>query len=178
MALGLSQLEIAFQEECGDADCGNVLGIDKLFYQFPIGPGFTATVGPRVGQEDMLALWPSAYRSDTILNVLTVNGDPAAYSKNLGPGAGIWWKQNALSTSANYVAANGDCADSSQGGIGTAGSALQVACNWPMETNGRLITMAMPTPMPLAWVAICSPAAKLGGGPARVCHRPDRIAVG
>ncbi len=122
MALGLSQLEIAFQEECGDADCGNVLGIDKLFSQFPIGPGFMATVGPRVGQEDMLALWPSAYPSDTILNVLTVNEAPAAYSKNLGPGAGIWWKQNALSISANYVAANGDCADSSQGGIGTAGS--------------------------------------------------------
>lgn len=59
MPWGISQLEIAFQEDCGDVDCSNVLGIDKLFYQFPIGPGFMAIVGPRVGQEDMLALWPS-----------------------------------------------------------------------------------------------------------------------
>ncbi|MFM8409756.1 MAG: iron uptake porin, partial [Alphaproteobacteria bacterium] len=72
---GLSTLEIAFQEDSGP----DVLGIDKLFYQFPLGSSaiasqFTATLGGRVGQEDMLALWPSAYPSDTILNVLTLNG--------------------------------------------------------------------------------------------------------
>ena len=50
-ALKLSQLEIAFQEDAGP----NVVGIDKLFYQFPLGAGFTATLGPRVGQENMLA---------------------------------------------------------------------------------------------------------------------------
>ena len=50
-ALTLSQLEIAFQEDAGP----NVVGIDKLFYQFPLGAGFTATLGPRVGQENMLA---------------------------------------------------------------------------------------------------------------------------
>ena len=83
-------------------DCGNVLAVDKLFYQRPLGAGFTATLGPRVGQEDMLALWPSAYPSDTILTVFTVNGAPAAYNKNLGAGAGIWWQQNAFSISANY----------------------------------------------------------------------------
>jgi hypothetical protein len=106
---GLSTLEIAFQEEGGP----DVLGIDKLFYQFPIGSQFTATFGGRVGQEDMLALWPSAYPSDTILNALTLNGAPLAYNKNLGPGLGLWWQDNGLSVSVNYVAANG--ADSSQG---------------------------------------------------------------
>jgi hypothetical protein len=106
---GLSTLEIAFQEEGGP----DVVGIDKIFYQFPLGSQFTATLGGRVGQEDMLALWPSAYPGDTILNVLTLNGAPLAYNKNLGPGLGLWWQQNGWSVSANYVAGNG--ADSSQG---------------------------------------------------------------
>ena len=106
---GLSTLEIAFQEEGGP----DVVGIDKIFYQFPLGSQFTATLGGRVGQEDMLALWPSAYPGDTILNALTLNGAPLAYNKNLGPGLGLWWQQNGWSVSANYVAGNG--ADSSQG---------------------------------------------------------------
>jgi hypothetical protein len=107
-ALALAQLEVAFEEDCGaETDCGNVIAIDKLFYQWPIGSGVTATLGARVGQEDMLALWPSVYPSDTILNVMTVNGAPAAYSKNLGAGAGLWWQRNGFSISANYVAANG-----------------------------------------------------------------------
>jgi hypothetical protein len=106
---GLSTLEIAFQEDSGR----DVVGIDKLFYQFPLGSQFTATLGGRVGQEDMLALWPSAYPSDTILNVLTLNGAPLAYNKNLGPGLGLWWQAHGWSVSANVVAANG--ADSSQG---------------------------------------------------------------
>ena len=121
---GLSTLEVAFQEDCGtNTDCGDVVAIDKLFYQFPIGSGFTATVGGRVGQEDMLALWPSVYPSDTILNVLTLNGAPAAYNKNLGPGAGLWWQGGHFSVSASYVAANGDVGDPSLGGIGTNASA-------------------------------------------------------
>ncbi|MCP9834692.1 MULTISPECIES: iron uptake porin [unclassified Cyanobium] len=121
---GLSTLEAAFQEDCGGpADCGDVVAIDKLFYQFPIGSQFTATVGGRVGQEDMLALWPSAYPSDTILNLFTLNGAPAAYNKNLGPGAGLWWQQGGFSISANYVAANGDVGDPNSGGIGTVASA-------------------------------------------------------
>ena len=117
-ALKLAQLEIAFQEDAGP----NVVGIDKLFYQFPLGAGFTATVGPRVGQENMLAIWPSVYPADTILNVFTVNGAPAAYNKNLGAGAGLWWQGKNLSISANYVAANGNNGNSAEGGIGTNGS--------------------------------------------------------
>jgi hypothetical protein len=107
--VGLSALEIAFQEEGGP----DLMGIYKIYYQFPIGNQFTATLGARVGQEDMLALWPSAYPSDTILNVLTVNGAPLAYNTNIGPGFGLWWQNNGWSVSSNYVAAN--AADSSTG---------------------------------------------------------------
>ncbi|MEX1322643.1 MAG: iron uptake porin, partial [Synechococcaceae cyanobacterium] len=106
---GLATLETAFQEDSGAGS----LGIDKLYYQFPIGESFTATIGGRVGQEDMLAIWPSAYPSDTVLDLLTLNGAPLAYNKNLGPGFGLWWEHNGFAVSANYVAANG--ADAGQG---------------------------------------------------------------
>lgn len=115
----LSQLEVAFQEDAG----ANVLGIDRLYYQFPVGKGFTVTAGGRVGQEDMLALWPSVYPNDTVFDVLTLNGAPAAYNKNLGPGAGIWWQsEDGFSISANYVAANGSSGNPATGGVATAGS--------------------------------------------------------
>ena len=128
-ALALAQLEAAFEEDCGTgADCGDVVAIDKLYYQWSIGSGFTATLGAWVGQEDMLALWPSVYPSDTILNLMTVNGAPAAYSKNLGAGAGLWWQGNGFSISTNYVAANGDSgnpsvsAEDGGGGLGNSNS--------------------------------------------------------
>ena len=118
--LALSTLETAFEEDAGQ----NIIGIDKLYYQVPLGYGFTATIGPRVGQEDMLALWPSAYPSDSVLNVMSVNGAPAAYSKNLGTGAGLWWQKNGYSVSANYVSGQGQIATQGEpstttGGLGT-----------------------------------------------------------
>jgi hypothetical protein len=126
-ALSLAVLEIAFEEDCGEAtDCDDVVAVDKLFYQFPLGSQFTATIGARVDQEDMLAVWPSAYPADTILNVFAVNGAPAAYSKNVGPGAGLWWRSQGISLSANYVATNGSSGNPSVpgeeggGGLGTA----------------------------------------------------------
>jgi hypothetical protein len=128
-ALSLAVLEAAFEEDCGsETDCGDVVAIDKLFYQWPIGSGFTATLGARVGQEEVLALWPSVYPSDTILNVMTVNGAPAAYSKNVGAGAGLWWQNNGFSVSTTYIAANGDSgnpsvtAEDGGGGLGNRNS--------------------------------------------------------
>jgi hypothetical protein len=120
----LSQLEVAFEEDLGDPSArgSDVVAIDRLFYQFPLGASFTVTVGGRVGQEDMLAIWPSVYPVDTVLDVLTLNGAPAAYNKNLGAGGGIWWQSNGFAISANYVAANGNDGDPAQGGIGTNGA--------------------------------------------------------
>ena len=126
-----AELEVAFEEDAGP----NIVGIDKLFYQFPIGSQFTATIGARVGQEDMLALWPSVYPADTILNLFTVNGAPAAYSKNLGAGAGLWWQNNGWSVSANYVSALGS---DSANGIFTedAGATASVQLGYQQEQWG------------------------------------------
>jgi hypothetical protein len=94
-ATPLNATEVGFQESClpvgiGAAiDCGDVAAINRLFYQVPIGSGFTATVGARVRQDDMLAMWPSVYPGDSVLDIFTYGGAPGAYSLNLGAGAGI-----------------------------------------------------------------------------------------
>jgi hypothetical protein len=107
--LGLNALEVAFQENCGTStDCGDVVAINRLFYQFPIGDKVTVTFGGKVRQDDMLAMWPSVYPADTVLDVFTYAGAPGTYSLNLGAGAGIWYEDNGWSFSLNYVAANGD----------------------------------------------------------------------
>jgi len=79
------------------------VSLNRLFYQFPVGKNFTATVGAKVRQDDMLALWPSAYGADTILDRFQYAGAPGAYSFNLGAGAGISYKNNGFSLSANYI---------------------------------------------------------------------------
>lgn len=125
-ALLPNQLEIAFQQDCIGSnglaiDCGDVVGIQRAFYQFPIGSEFTATVGGLVRQDDMLAFWPSVYPADTLLDIFTYAGAPGAYNSNLGAGAGLWWKRGNWNLSLNYIAGNGDTA--SEGGIGTVASA-------------------------------------------------------
>jgi hypothetical protein len=71
----------------------------------------------------MLAMWPSAYPADTVLDIFTYGGAPGTYSLNLGAGGGLWWKSGGFSISANYVSANGDSGSPNEfvedcGGIG------------------------------------------------------------
>ncbi|MBW4532262.1 MAG: iron uptake porin [Aphanothece saxicola GSE-SYN-MK-01-06B] len=127
--VGLNATEAGFEEFCGTGtDCGDVVAINRLFYQFPLGSNFTATIGGRVRQDDMLAVWPSAYPADTVLDIFTYAGAPGTYSLNLGAGGGLWWKSGGFSISANYVSANGDVGNpiagtANCGGIGNACSA-------------------------------------------------------
>ena len=125
------------------------VALNRLFYQFPLGKGVTATFGAKVRQDDMLAMWPSAYNADGILDRLTYAGAPGAYSLNLGAGAGLSYKaQNGFNISALYVsnqleagnsatntaAITSDALSSVEGGLGGASSTtLQVGYakqNW------------------------------------------------
>jgi len=81
----------------------DAVSLNRLFYQFPVGKNFTATFGAKVRQDDMLALWPSAYGADSILDRFQYAGAPGAYSFNLGSGAGLSYKKNGFSLSANYI---------------------------------------------------------------------------
>ncbi len=110
-----SGLEVAFEE-------GDSLNIDRIFYQFPVGSDVTVTAGGRVRQDDMLAVWPSAYPADTVLDFFTYAGAPGAYSLNLGSGAGVWWSNDGFSISANYVSTNGSEGNPNTGGIATDGA--------------------------------------------------------
>ena len=55
---GSALMESYFQQ---DGNGNDTVAIDRLFYQFPIGENFTGTFGAKVGQADMLAMWPSVY---------------------------------------------------------------------------------------------------------------------
>jgi len=82
---------------------GDGVAINRLFYQFPVGNAWTATFGAKVRQDDMLAMWPSAYNADPILDRMTYAGASGAYSLNLGAGVGLSYKKNGFSVSANYI---------------------------------------------------------------------------
>merc|ERR1712205_209416 len=116
--VGLSALEVAFEEPSGT----NSVGVNRLWYQFPIGSSFTATVGGVVRQDDMLAVWPSAYPADTVLDFFTYAGAPATYNLGLGAGAGLSWESDDFSISANYLSQNGSLSDPNEGGIATNGA--------------------------------------------------------
>ena len=61
--------------------------------------------------DDMLAVWPSAYPADPILDFFTYAGAPATYNMVLGAGAGLSWESNDFSISANYLSTNGASRD-------------------------------------------------------------------
>ena len=143
---GSAALEVASNPSNTTADS---VGINRLFYQFPIGQNVTATFGAKVRQDDMLAIWPSAYNADSILDRFQYAGASGVYNYNLGAGAGLSYKKNGFSISANYIsnqltAGNsssptlvaGSGAVTSEDGIGSANTTtLQVgyaASNWGM----------------------------------------------
>ena len=138
---GSSPLEVAANPSDTSADA---VGINRLFYQFPMGSNWTATLGAKVRQDDMLAMWPSAYGADTVLDRMTYAGAPGTYTYNLGAGAGISYKKNGFSLSALYISNQLSSANSgtdtfggtdvSGSGIGSASSTTAqvgyAASNW------------------------------------------------
>ena len=120
----LSTLEVASEADGGP----NVVYIDKLWYDFPLGENFTVFVGPNVGQDDMLPIWPSVYTQDapqTVLDITTLAGAPGAYNKNQGPGAALNWENDGFAIGVQYVAnlETGPNGNPNEGGIMTDNSA-------------------------------------------------------
>lgn len=93
----------------------DVVGIDRLFYQFPIGAHLTATLGALVRQDDLLAMAPGLYPKETILDMFSYTGLIGSYSSNLGPGVGLWYSKDGFSVSLNYVSDQHDGSNSSYG---------------------------------------------------------------
>jgi hypothetical protein len=144
---GPSQLEV-FADQCGGTSssngCSDIVNINRLFYQFPLGKSFKATVGAKVRQDDMLPMWPSAYPADSVLDYFTYAGAPAAYSLNLGAGFGLSWSQKGWNIGFNYVSDTLNAPDSSSGlgdgftataQLGYAGQAWGVAVAYTYGDN-------------------------------------------
>jgi Carbohydrate-selective porin, OprB family len=120
----LTSIDAGYEEVCGvGVDCGNAVAINRVYYKFPIGREFTVVLGPRLRQDDGLAVFPSIYNADIETKFLTLSAG-GAYSSVLGAGAGAWWKQkkadrkdpSGWSVSGVYVSANGDGGRSSGAG--------------------------------------------------------------
>ncbi|WP_320666550.1 iron uptake porin [Prochlorococcus sp. MIT 1307] len=115
-ANGVAALESA-------SSTADALQIDRSYYQFPIADDWTATIGARVRQDDMLGVWPSDYPSDSVLDVLTYAGANDTYNLALGAGAGVTWTNDNLVASTLFVSENADNASSQEataGGVLTA----------------------------------------------------------
>ncbi|GDX77961.1 porin [Cyanobium sp.] len=124
----LLALDKAYFTNTGSTGNGNnVVGIDRLYYRFPVGKEFTAVIGPRARNTEALAITPTFYRAD-LLDVFTLNGAPATYNKATGAAFALIWKQQVkkgqpfLAASTSYVAPNGDNSNPAAGGIATSGS--------------------------------------------------------
>jgi hypothetical protein len=127
---GNTLMEVAFEGASGE----DSVEVNRLFYQFPIGEVWTATVGAKVRQDDMLAMWPSAYPADTILDIFTYGGAQGAYSLNTGAGVGLYFKADSgFNFSANFVSNSADAPDSFSGlgeGITATAQLGYAADNW------------------------------------------------
>ena len=98
-----------FKLDKAETTDGNV-EIDRLYYQFPVGDGFTVTAGPLVRNTEM-AWVPSAYKSG-ILDFFAVAGAPGVYNKATGAGVGVQYEKDGFVAGLNYVAQNGDDSES------------------------------------------------------------------
>ena len=122
-SLGLATLDFAFENDCNEADCGNVIVVDELYYSLPIGSGFTLILVAKAYLNDLFPVNPSLYPADSILNVFTAHGSPLAYNNNIGSGGAIWWGHGGFKVGASYLAGHGAFGDSNAGGLGTAAAA-------------------------------------------------------
>jgi len=118
---------VAFQSPAAD----NVVAINRLFYNFPVGKDFSVTAGARVRVDDagMLGMWPSVYPADTVLDFFTYAGAPGAYDLDgLGGGFGATYNNvlgfEGVTLSSNYVSIN--ASDATAGLMTDASSSVSV----------------------------------------------------
>ena len=81
---------------------GNVLDVDKLWYQFPVGDSITGYVGPLIENYYMHGAVPSLYKP--VLKQFALGGNGAAYGASTSAGAGFVWRaDNGFAISSNIV---------------------------------------------------------------------------
>jgi len=91
---------------------GNVVQIDKLWYEFPVTDSVKAWIGPRIENYYMLASSPSIYKPVT--KQFALGGNASTYGSSTSPGVGLAWTQQTdnrsdarWAVSTNYAAISG-----------------------------------------------------------------------
>ncbi len=114
------------------------IGIDRLYYSFPVGKEFNILVGAKARNTEHLGVTPTLYgrgKGVEVLDLFTTYGAPGTYNKATGSMLSGVWKQTVkkgqgrFSISASYVAPQGNVGaaytgnpysnSSDEGGIGT-----------------------------------------------------------
>ncbi|MFN7872614.1 MAG: iron uptake porin [Cyanobacteriota bacterium] len=98
--VNLTALDVASngfgQTSCtGNRDCSDVIGIDRLYYRFPVGSQFEFLVGSKARNTEFLGMNPGVYGSsqgDKILDYFAMFGAPGVYNKATGSMVGAIWK--------------------------------------------------------------------------------------
>ena len=106
-----------------------VVKINRLYYRFPLGKGFSVQTGPISRNTEFLAVKPFYYGDDFKgLDFFQLGGAPAVYNKATGSMLGFKWKQKVkkgqpyFAASTSYVAPKGSNGNPEEGGIFTSGS--------------------------------------------------------
>jgi len=101
----------------------DVLKVDKIWYQFPLGDALTVWVGPKIENYYMLASAPSIYKPVT--KQFALGGNGSAYGSSTSPGFGAAWTQQVddpsdarFAVSANYSAKTGNSSSEDLGLFG------------------------------------------------------------
>lgn len=92
----LTRLDFAFEEPLcrpdDDSCVRNLVTVNRLYAQVPLGPAIRLTAGGRLTQLDLLPVWPSVSTDSPILELFQRAGAPGAYSRRVGGGFGAWWR--------------------------------------------------------------------------------------
>ncbi|MGA0021867.1 MAG: iron uptake porin [Vulcanococcus sp.] len=116
-----TKLDKSFQGEGGE----NIVDLDRLYYTFPVGSGVKLTVGARARNTEVLAITPTAYKSNLLDFFTGTYGASGVYNKETGALVAAVWKQKVqkgkpyLAASASYVAKNAQNGNPNEGGVFT-----------------------------------------------------------
>jgi hypothetical protein len=125
--------------------CNNMVGLDRLYYRFPIqgSKSWTAFVGPQARNTEFLAINPSYYGDAEGLDYFRLHGAPGTYNKATGGMAGLMWKQSVkkgkpfFAASTSYVSPRSEFGTP---GAPTAGSNISGGGNMTNYSGGSWLT--------------------------------------
>ncbi len=110
----------------GSTAGADILEVDRLYYQFPIGKEFKAIFAARARNTEMLALVPSVYESNLLDLYTGTFGVPGVYTREVGEGFALNWTQSKVKSrrrfaaGVNYISRFSSSGDPGKGGLFTA----------------------------------------------------------